>query len=89
MSFLSNISNKPNEGLSELASQILFPREMESKKTSAELYAPNKMSQAPKEVHHQFDSSVERCYRFKPFESDEGHLECFFKYYGKMIIKYN
>lgn len=82
MSFLSNISNKPNEELSELARQIFSPGNG-VEKTSVELYAPNKMPQAPKEVHHQFDSSVERCYRSKPFESDEGHLECLFKHYGK------
>lgn len=82
-----NISNKQKEELSELARQVLFCREMESEKTLAELYDPNKMSKALKEAHHQLDSAVERCYRSKPFESDDERLEYLFKLYEKMIAE--
>lgn len=82
-----SISNKQKEELSELARQVLFCREMESEKTLAELYDPNKMPKALKEAHHQLDSAVERCYRSKPFESDEERLECLFKLYEKMIAE--
>lgn len=82
-----NISNKQKEELSELARQVLFCREMESEKTLAELYDPNKMPKALKEAHHQLDLAVERCYRSKPFESDEERLEYLFKLYEKMVVE--
>lgn len=38
-----------------------------------------------REAHHLNDLAVERCYRSKPFESDEERLEYFFKLYEQMI----
>ena len=38
-----------------------------------------------KEAHHQLDLFVERCYRSKPFETDEERLEYLFKLYEQMI----
>ena len=40
-----------------------------------------------REAHHQNDLAVERCYRLKPFESDEERLEYLFKLYEQMIAK--
>ena len=60
---------------------------MESEKTLAELYDQNKMPKALKEAHHQLDLAVERCYRSKPFESDEERLEYLFKLYEKMVVE--
>jgi hypothetical protein len=37
-----------------------------------------------KEAHHQLDLAIERCYRVKPFESDEERLEYLFKMYEEM-----
>ena len=34
-----------------------------------------------REAHHQNDLAIERCYRSKPFESDEERLEYLFKLY--------
>ncbi|MDQ6953819.1 MAG: hypothetical protein Q9M20_00030 [Mariprofundaceae bacterium] len=36
-------------------------------------------------AQHQNDLAIERCYRFKPFESDEERLEYLFKLYEKII----
>ena len=38
-----------------------------------------------RDVHHQLDLAVERCYRAKSFESDEERLEYLFKLYEQMI----
>ena len=60
-------------------------REEHSEKTLAQLYDPDKMPEGLREAHRQNDLAVERCYRSKPFESDEERLEYLFKLYEKMI----
>jgi hypothetical protein len=40
-----------------------------------------------REAHHQLDLAVERCYRSKPFTSDEERLEYLFNLYEKMIAE--
>ena len=79
------ISDRQRKELSELAQQVLFQREMHSEKTLAELYDPDTMPVELKEAHHQLDLAVERCYRSKPFESDEERLEYLFHLYERMI----
>lgn len=79
------ISERQREELSELAQNVLYQREMHSEKTLAELYDPEKMPEELKEAHHQLDLAVERCYRSKPFESDEERLEHLFNLYERMI----
>lgn len=79
------VSKQQKKELSELAQQVLFQREMHSEKTLAELYDPDKMPDELKAAHHQLDLAVERCYRSKPFESDEERLEHLFNLYEKMI----
>ena len=79
------ISERQRNELSELAQNVLFQREMHSEKTLAELYDPEKMPEELKEAHHQLDLAVERCYRSKPFESDEERLEHLFNLYERMI----
>lgn len=67
--------------------RILEEREHHSEKTLAQLYDPDKMPQGLREAHHQLDLAVERCYRSKPFESDEERLEYLFKLYEQMIAE--
>ena len=43
------------------------------------------MPEELKDAHHQLDLAVERCYRSKPFESDEERLEHLFNLYERMI----
>jgi hypothetical protein len=65
--------------------RILEEREKHSDKTLAQLYDPDKMPEGLREAHRLNDLAVERCYRNKPFESDEERLEYLFKLYEKMI----
>ena len=65
--------------------KVLGEREHHSEKTLAQLYDPEKMPDGLREAHRQLDLAVERCYRTKPFESDEERLEYLFKLYEQMI----
>ncbi len=80
-----NISEKQKELITEHVFNILHEREQHSEKTLAQLYDPDKMPADLKEAHHQLDLAIERCYRVKPFESDEERLEYLFKMYEEMV----
>jgi len=79
------ISEKQKQELEQHAYNIFAEREKDSEKTLAQLYDPEKMPDGLREAHHQLDLAVERCYRSKPFESDEERLEYLFKLYEQMI----
>jgi len=80
-----NISHQRKQELTQTTFRILEEREKHPDKTLAELYDPEKMPAGLREVHHQNDLAVERCYRSKPFESDEERLEYLFNLYEQMI----
>ena len=82
-----SISKQRKEELTKCTFRILEEREKHSDKTLAQLYDPDKMPEGLKEAHRQNDLAVERCYRSKPFESDEERLAYLFKLYEKMIQK--
>lgn len=67
--------------------RILEEREKHSEKTLAQLYDPDKMPEGLRAAHRQNDLAVERCYRSKPFQSDEERLEYLFKLYEQMIAE--
>jgi hypothetical protein len=71
--------------IAEHVFNILHEREQHSEKTLAQLYDPDKMPTDLKEAHHQLDLAIERCYRAKPFESDEERLEYLFGLYEEMV----
>jgi hypothetical protein len=79
------ISDRQKDELKKHVFRILAEREEHSEKTLAQLYDPDKMPEGLRKAHRQNDLAVERCYRFKPFESDEERLEYLFKLYEKMI----
>ena len=79
------ITKKQKETLTQHTFAVLDEREKHSEKTLAELYDPNKMPQGLKEAHHQLDLAVERCYRAKPFSSDEERLAYLFGLYEGMV----
>ena len=81
------INETQKEELNQHVFNILGEREKHSEKTLAQLYDPDKMPDGLREAHHQNDLAIERCYRSKPFESDEERLEYLFKLYEKMIAK--
>lgn len=79
------ISEGQKRELEKYVYRILEEREVYSEKNLAQLYDPDKMPAGLREVHRQNDLAVERCYRTKPFESDEERLEFLFKLYEQMI----
>ena len=81
------ISDFEKQELGKHVYRIIEEREAYPEKTLAELYDPDKMPDGLREAHHQNDLAVERCYRTKPFESDEGRLEYLFKLYEQMIAE--
>ena len=80
-----NISETLKKELEKHVYNVLEERESNSEKTLAQLYDPDKMPAGLKEAHHQLDLAVERCYRSKPFDTDEERLEYLFKLYEQMI----
>ena len=80
-----NISNQRKEEISQCIFRILEEREKHSEKTLAQLYDPDKMPKELLEAHRQNDEIIEKCYRSKPFESDEERLEHLFKLYEQMV----
>lgn len=81
------ISERQKQELEQSVYRILEEREAHSEKTLAQLYDPEKMPEGLREAHRQNDLAVERCYRSKPFESDEERLEYLFKLYEQMIAE--
>lgn len=81
------ITQTQKDAIEELVHLILDERYRDKNylKTMAELYDPNKMPEGLKTAHHNLDMYIEKCYRDKPFESDEERLEYLFKLYEKMI----
>ena len=79
------ISDNEKQELEKHVYRILEEREKHSEKTLAQLYDPDKMPEGLREAHHHNDLAIERCYRSKPFESDEERLEYLFKMYEQMI----
>ncbi|MEJ5963471.1 class I SAM-dependent DNA methyltransferase [Pedobacter immunditicola] len=82
-----DINESQKKELEKHAFNILEEREQFSEKTLAQLYDADKMPQSLKEAHHQLDLAVERCYRSKPFESDEERLEHLFKLYVNIVTE--
>lgn len=82
-----SISEIQKTELEELAQCILDIRDQHFDMTLGEMYNPETMPEDLKEVHHNLDVAVERCYRPEPFSSDEERLECLFKLYAKMTKK--
>ena len=80
-----NITEVQKKELEKHVYKVLEEREHHSEKTLAHLYDPDKMPDGLREAHHQLDLAVERCYRAKPFETDEERLEYLFKLYEQMI----
>ena len=83
------ISQSQKDELTQCVFRILEERENHSEKTLAQLYDPKDMPDGLREAHRLNDLAVERCYRSKPFESDEERLEYLFKLYEQMIADEN
>ena len=78
------ISNTQKEVLGNLAKEILLVRAEHTEMTLGDMYNPENFPDDLRAAHHALDVAVERCYREKPFESDEERLEFLFKQYIKL-----
>lgn len=81
---IPNLNTKEKELLCNLAKEILLVRAEHTEMTLGEMYTPENFPDDLKAAHHALDLAVERCYREKPFESDEERLEFLFKQYVKL-----
>ncbi len=79
-----DLTDKQKQTITTHVYNVLEEREKHSEKTMAQLYDPDKMPDGLREAHHNLDIAVERCYRSKPFTSDEERLEYLFKLYERM-----
>ena len=82
-----NLRDKQKQTVTTHVYNVLEEREMHSDRTLAQLYDPDKMPDGLRQAHHDLDIAVERCYRSKPFTSDEERLEYLFKLYEEMTAK--
>jgi hypothetical protein len=82
---IPDLNKKQKETINLHIRNLLSEREKHPDKTIAELYDPKKMPAGLRKAHQDLDAAVERCYRSKPFESDEERLEHLFKLYEEMI----
>jgi len=67
--------------LNAAAKQVIVAREQHSERTLADLYDPDEMPDDLREAHAELDRAVDRCYRSKPFASDEERLQLLFEMY--------
>jgi hypothetical protein len=81
------ISEQRKSEITQCVFRILEERAKHTEKTLAQLYDPDKMPEGLSEAHRLNDLAIERCYRSKPFETDEERLEYLFKLYKKMIAE--
>lgn len=70
--------------LGKRAEAVLTQRESHPEKTIAQLYDPDTMPAELLAAHRAVDAAVEKCYRAKPFASDEERLEYLFAEYERM-----
>jgi len=83
------ITEQRKQEITQCVFRILEEREKHPGKTLAQLYDPDKMPDGLREAHHANDMAIERCYRSRPFESDEERLEYLFKLYEQMLAEEN
>ncbi|MCI5167997.1 MAG: hypothetical protein D3903_18400 [Candidatus Electrothrix sp. GM3_4] len=82
---MPKLTMKQQKIISDQVFNLLDARELHPEKTMAQLYDPDKMPDGLRQAHHAMDLAVEKCYRNKPFGSDEERLEYLFTLYEEMI----
>lgn len=78
------LSDKQKESITTHVFNVLGERENHPEKTMAQLYNPQKMPIGLKKAHSDLDQAVERCYRSKPFTTDEERLDYLFTLYEEI-----
>ena len=70
--------------LAQRAEEVLVERENHPTKAIADLYDPDTMPVGLLAAHRALDEAVERCYRAKPFTTDDERLEYLFSLYEQI-----
>lgn len=78
------MTESQKNNISSLAKNVILARAGHTEMTLGDMYIPENFPDDLREAHHALDLAVERCYREKPFESDEERLEYLFKQYTKL-----
>jgi hypothetical protein len=78
------VSTAQTAQLARLAEALLASREQFPGKNLAYLYDPDTMPEEVLAAHRALDEAVERCYRVKPFTSDDERLEYLFALYEQV-----
>jgi type II restriction/modification system DNA methylase subunit YeeA len=81
------ITQAQKDELEQHTHNILKARANHTEKTLAEMYDPNKMPNDLRLAHQANDLAIEKCYRDKPFETDEERLAYLFNLYELMIAE--
>jgi hypothetical protein len=81
---LPELLTRQKEALETHVFNILQERELHSEKTIAQLYDPDTMPLGLFQAHLDLDAAVERCFRSKPFKSDEDRLDFLLYLYEEM-----
>ena len=81
---IPDLTEAQKKEITQHAFEVLSEREQDSEKPLADLYDPDKMPDSLLVAHECLDEAVEKCYRAKPFTSDEERLEHLFKLYQEM-----
>ncbi len=82
-----SLSEEKKNCLVQVAKEVILCRAGHTEMTLGEMYNPESFPQDLRDAHHALDLAVERCYREKPFESDEERLEYLFKQYIKLTTE--
>ena len=80
----SDVSEAKNNKVLENAQAVLDIRTTYATSTLADLYDARSMPPVLVKAHRALDKAVDRCYRTKPFSSDQERLEFLFDLYEKL-----
>lgn len=79
------ITQQDKQSIENCVREILSQREAHSDKTIGDLYAPEEMPIDLLKAHQALDTVVDRCFRSRPFSSDEERLSFLFEKYKKLV----
>jgi hypothetical protein len=78
-------TEKQKQIVEENARNVLNVRKQFPNETLAILYNPLTMPAALAKAHHELDKAVDKCYRSKPFSSEQERLTFLFELYEKLV----
>lgn len=79
------LTPKMQETITTHVFNILTEVEKHPEKSMTDLYDPDLMPSGLLQAHRDLDAAIERCYRSKPFSTDEERLQYLFGLYEEMV----